>query len=75
MPLIYFEVFCAKCGRGLCPLTTVDESNGVNVVIEPCPRCLREAEKDGYDKGLLNACAVAAEQAEEKETGEPVSHA
>lgn len=53
MPLIYFEVFCANCGEGLCKLTTVDEKNGVNIEIKPCPKCLQEAEKRGFDRGVI----------------------
>ncbi len=52
MPLIYFEVFCANCGEGLCKLTTVNETNGLNIEIEPCPKCLQDAENKGFSKGL-----------------------
>lgn len=55
MPLIYFEVFCAKCGNGLCKLTTVDERSGIKLEVQPCPECLKEAENAGLDKGLLRA--------------------
>lgn len=64
MPLIYFEVYCAKCGRGLCPLTTVDERSGVKVEVMPCPECLKAAENDGFDKGLFSANEFAWEYAE-----------
>jgi hypothetical protein len=63
MPLIYFEVICAKCGRGLCNLTTVDERSGVTLEIKPCPECLKNAESDGFDKGFSKGCEAFKEQA------------
>ncbi|MDD3364169.1 MAG: hypothetical protein PHZ03_04255 [Syntrophomonas sp.] len=65
MPLIYFEVYCANCGEGLCKLTTVDERSGIKLVIKPCPECLKDAEIDGFDKGFFKGCEVTREQAEE----------
>ncbi len=65
MPLIYFEVYCANCGEGLCKLTTVDERSGIKLEIKPCPECLKYAESDGFDKGLFKGCEVTREQAEE----------
>jgi hypothetical protein len=53
MPLIYFEVYCANCGKGLCNRTTVDERNGVKLEIKPCPECLKNAETAGFNKGIL----------------------
>jgi len=60
MPLLYFEVFCADCGKGLCKLTTVDERSGIKLEIKPCPECLKDAENDGFLKG----CEATREQAE-----------
>lgn len=65
MPLLYFEVFCAKCGKGLCKLTTVDERSGIKLEIEPCPECLKDAESDGFDKGFFKGLESAMKQAEE----------
>jgi hypothetical protein len=65
MPLIYFEVLCAKCGKGLCNLTTVDERNGVKLEVKPCPECLKNAESDGFDKGFFEGREVGKAQAEE----------
>jgi len=65
MPLIYFEVYCANCGKGLCNLTTVDETNGIKIVIKPCPECLKNAESDGFDKGISKGFEVTREQPEE----------
>ena len=64
MPLLYFEVYCANCGEGLCKLTTVDETNGIKVEIKPCPACLKDAECEGFDKGFIKGCEVTREQAE-----------
>ena len=57
MPSIDFEVYCSKCGYGLCNSTKVNQgSRGIIVEIEPCPECLKsaydEGHTDGYDKGL-----------------------
>ncbi|MEN6461095.1 MAG: hypothetical protein ABFC94_06990 [Syntrophomonas sp.] len=65
MPLIYFEVLCAKCGNGLCNLTTVDERSGVKLEVKPCPECLKDAESDGFDKGFFKGCEVTRKQAGE----------
>ena len=65
MPLIYFEVYCANCGGGLCKLTTVDERSGIKLEIKPCPKCLKDAESDGFDKGILKGREVSREQPEE----------
>ena len=64
MPLIYFEVYCANCGEGLCKLTTVDERSGINLEIKPCPECLKVAESEGFNIGFLKGCEVTREQAE-----------
>jgi len=52
MPSIDFEVYCSKCGYGLCNSTKVDQRRGgVVMEIEPCPECLKGAKSDGYDEG------------------------
>jgi len=65
MPLIYFEVYCANCGEGLCKLTTVDERSGIKLEINPCPECLKDAENIGFDKGFFKGREFTREQAEE----------
>lgn len=65
MPLLYFEVICAKCGEGLCKLTTVNETNGVQLEIKPCPECLKNAENTGFDKGFSKSCETTWEKTEE----------
>ena len=44
---IDFEVWCDKCGAGLCLNTRVE---GNKVSVEPCERCLQEAYEEGYWK-------------------------
>jgi hypothetical protein len=66
MPLIYFEVYCSNCGTGLCKITTVDQRSGINIEIKPCPKCLKDAESEGFDKGFIKGCAVTREQAQSK---------
>ena len=52
MPSLEFEVFCSRCGDGLCRNATV---KGTKVYIEPCERCLERAKEEGdstgYDRG------------------------
>jgi len=40
---IDFQVYCAKCGAGLCRYTTV---SGDDVDVEPCPECMKEKDDD-----------------------------
>lgn len=49
-----FEVYCAKCGTGLCNNCTegTTRSRGMPYIsVEPCEKCLSEAEGQGYDEG------------------------
>jgi len=49
-----FEVFCAKCGAGLCNNCTEGRTPRRNVPyirIEPCEKCLEKAREEGYTKG------------------------
>lgn len=57
-----FEVYCAKCGAGLCNNSTVRTrmGNSPAVEMEPCDRCLETSYENGYQKG-------AEETAEEYE--------
>ncbi|MFA6977106.1 MAG: hypothetical protein WC194_10365 [Mesotoga sp.] len=50
MPILEteFEVFCDKCGAGLCMSTTV---KGSSIHVEPCECCINEAYQDRYDDG------------------------
>lgn len=65
MPLLYFEVYCAKCGKGLCKHTIVNEKSGVNIEIQPCPECLKDAEKAGFNKGFSTGSELSGKPAKE----------
>jgi predicted RNase H-like nuclease (RuvC/YqgF family) len=41
MPSIDFEVYCGRCGEGICKYTNV---SGTEITVE-CPRCAKEIEK------------------------------
>ena len=54
---IDFEVFCARCGAGICGNCT--DGNTPNrgmpyIQVEPCQRCIEDAEEKEYDKGYDN---------------------
>jgi hypothetical protein len=54
MPYIsfYFDAYCAECGNGMCKQVEVSEENGhVKLYISPCPYCLKEAYRQGYENG------------------------
>lgn len=49
-----FEVFCAKCGAGLCNQSEGGNTNGRKtpyVSVEPCENCLEAVKDGGYYKG------------------------
>lgn len=51
---IEFEVYCASCGNGLCNVSesTRTRTRGEPCVrVEPCPKCIEEARKDGFHDG------------------------
>ena len=52
---IEFEVYCEKCGAGLCPNTSTEEADRnrryPRAYVEPCEKCLSDAKSDGYDEG------------------------
>lgn len=43
-----FEVWCDRCGAGLCGQCR--ETRG-GITIEPCENCLNSEYNEGYDKG------------------------
>ena len=48
------EIFCARCGAGICNNATPGRTKGrgqPTFEIEPCQKCLSDAEKESYDKG------------------------
>lgn len=74
---IDFEVFCARCGAGLCNQSDTRSSHNRNypqVTVEPCDKCIETAKDEGYDKGyekgyesgLKDGAAEALEEAEQR---------
>lgn len=48
-----FEVFCGKCGAGICSNAETRKSYRrlyPQITIEPCERCLEEAKETGEEK-------------------------
>jgi len=58
---INIDVYCARCGAGLCNQTTFNEGRGgfyskdSSFSVEPCQKCLDEARQEGYDEGYTRA--------------------
>lgn len=51
---IDFEVFCGRCGDGLCnnSSTRLSRNRGEpQVVVNPCQTCLTEERNEGYKEG------------------------
>lgn len=56
---VEFEVFCAKCGEGLCNVSDTRKSRQRSmpqVTVEPCAKCMEkaidEADSEGYSRGV-----------------------
>ena len=49
---IYFELWCAQCGKGL--NNQVSSSDKHSFQVKPCETCLDKAKEKGFDKGLRN---------------------
>jgi hypothetical protein len=49
------EIWCS-CGAGLCRQSTV-HPRGRGIIVEPCERCLKEAEKKGHEEAQEEASA------------------
>jgi len=48
-----FEVFCGKCGAGLCQNCTEGKTTrrGMPFIsVDPCEKCLDEARTEGYEQ-------------------------
>jgi hypothetical protein len=63
-----FEVYCGKCGAGLCGNCTEGKTPGRGaplIKVDPCEKCLEnakdEGDTEGYERGLADG---------EKEGGE-----
>lgn len=50
---VEIEVWCS-CGEGLCGQSTGRGRSG-GITVEPCDKCLKEAEQEGYDRGYKDA--------------------
>lgn len=51
---IEFEVFCANCGAGLCPVSeggNTPRRNQPFVQVAPCEKCLTERFDEGFAEG------------------------
>ena len=48
---IHFDVYCARCGKGLCNNcdTNIESKSGLKMRIEPCQNCLDKE----YAKGKI----------------------
>jgi hypothetical protein len=53
-----FEVFCARCGAGLCNQSDTRASRNrkyPQVTVEPCERCLENASEEARQKAMEEA--------------------
>jgi len=51
-----FDVYCAKCGAGICHNVEVDDRGGViRLYIDPCDDCLKNEYDEGYSDGKEEA--------------------
>lgn len=49
-----FEVFCGRCGNGLCNNTRETQSRGRHmpgIQVDPCEKCLESEKEAGHDEG------------------------
>ncbi len=52
---VNIDVYCGKCGAGLCHQTSVrDYRGGHSLDVDPCEKCLSEANGEGYEEGLAD---------------------
>ncbi len=52
---INIDVYCGKCGAGLCQQTGVSYYRGnQSFNVDPCQNCLDEAKEEGYQDGLVD---------------------
>lgn len=52
---VEFEVFCGRCGGGLCNSTTTRSSRfrgQPQAVVEPCEKCMNAERQEGYTDGV-----------------------
>lgn len=50
---IDFDVYCT-CGNGICRNTEVKymTGGGIELKVEPCEDCIKQADGKGYDRGI-----------------------
>ena len=51
---VNIEVYCSKCGAGLCGQTRIVNDRHGNTTgfnIEPCKHCLEQSFDEGFDRG------------------------
>lgn len=64
MPSFEFEVFCQRCGAGLCNQSSTGNTPGRGmpyVRVEPCEKCLERE----YDEGADSRCSELSELREQ----------
>ncbi len=55
MPEVRFdlEVWCSRCGKGICHLVTTRRKPG-EIQVDPCDNCLDIEHNRGYEEGQAN---------------------
>lgn len=62
---VEFEVYCKKCGAGLCNNTEVESGRYAKVYIIPCEECLDKAKNDGFEGGEMFTAQRMQEEVDE----------
>lgn len=60
-----FEVFCARCGYGLCSLSSTRKSRRrgeAQVEVNVCPSCEDDIKEEAYERGLEEGRKVALQE-------------
>lgn len=50
--LIDIQVWCSKCGKGICDNVSQDKKRIGHIHIDPCKYCLKNSFDEGYEEGL-----------------------
>lgn len=60
---VCIEIYCS-CGNGICNNTSVSSKNSGRpaFTVEPCEKCLSNADDEGYKRGHSEGYAEAREQ-------------
>ena len=48
-----FEVYCERCGAGICNTVSV---NNTTIHVPPCSICMAVERSEGYDEGYSEGC-------------------